>query len=969
ATTIAGVGSLTINANGTYSFTPAANYFGPVPVVTYVLTDGLGPTVSSTLTLSVTPVNDPPVAVNDLASTTINTPVVIAVLANDSDVDGPTLTITQINGTAIVVGGSVAVTGGSVTLNANGTLTFAPTLNFSGSATFTYLVSDGAGGTATGSVEVAVGTNTPPAGADANRTIAEDTSYTLLVADFGFTDADAGQTLSNVRIDTLPAAGTLRLNGVPVGAGALISAADIAGGRLVFSPASNGFGNPYATFTFSVQDSAGAFDPAPNTLTFNVTPVNDDFTDASEVITIAEDSGTSSGNLLTGTSSPDGPVSITGFTIAGQSGPFVLGTPTTISGVGVLTISANGNYAFTPAANYNGSVPQITYTVSDGLGPSVSSTLSFTVTSVNDAPVNTVPGPQAVNEDTPLLFSGARTISVSDVDGNLATTRLSVSSGTLSVSLAGGALISAGANNSSSLTLSGSQAQINAALASLSYQGNLNFNGSDTLTVVSTDSAGVPLSDTDTVAITVNPVNDPPVAGDDFIGSLNRPMAGTTVKINVMANDSDVEGQLNPNSITLAGSTGPGASVVVAGQGTWSVNLATQEVSFTPQAGFFGDPTPIKYTIADLQGAVSNQATISIDYDNSPLPQPPVPPATQPRPVDFYLLLDNSTSMKGSDPSGVTRIEAQNRLAFEALKRALAYAGYGYSLSGSSTFQPFLESTNLTSSQSLATEILNYRLVDDPTDGSTTNAKPITIHVVDFGYLVTHSTVTFTGSNPLFGEILARDVLLTKTPDVIYGSTTSPDWIARGLPAPTSLDAYTAPGTSGNRYSGTEMLGALVTLDRLLQKELPGVTTDTLTSVAMITDGRPERRPWWDNRPDLGKGWSGVNVAIPTDAFLGGDPITSSGLRYTNDGTPIKVPNAAGVDIWAQTQASLNNTLDAVALKSGADNVNVLAIGMGDGGISNWNAIYTDLFTRQTFDASRPWNYQFSTSAQLPPLS
>ena len=42
---------------------------------------------------------------------------------------------------------------------------------------------------------------------------------------------------------------------------------------------------------------------------------------------------------------------------------------------------------------------------------------------------------------------------------------------------------------------------------------------------------------------------------------------------------------------------------------------------------------------------------------------------------------------------------------------------------------------------------------------------------------------------------------------------------------------------------------------------------------------------------------------------------------------------------------------------------------MGDGGISNWNAIYTDLFTRQTFDAARPWNYQFSTSGQLPTLS
>ncbi len=512
---------------------------------------------ATAIALAVTDVNDPPVAGNDLSTTAINVPVVINVLANDSDVDSPSLTITQINGTPITVGGSVAVSNGSVTLNAGGTLTFTPALNYSGSTSFTYLVSDGGGGTATGSVGVAVGVNTPPTGTDATRTIAEDTSYTLLLADFGFTDIDAGQSLANVRIDTLPAPGTLLLNGSPISAGAVVSAADITGGRLVFTPAPNGNGSPYANVRFSVQDSAGAFDPAPNTLTLNVTPVNDDFTDTSEVISINEDSGVTSGNLLTGTSSPDGPVSISGFSIAGQSGPFVLGTPTTISGVGVLTIAANGSYSFTPAANYNGTVPQISYTVTDGLGPSVNSTLSITVAPVNDAPVNTVPAAQNVNEDTALLFSGANTISVNDVDGNLATTRLSVNNGTLSVSLGGGAVISSGANGSSSLTLSGSQAQINAALASLSYQGNLNFNGSDTLTVLSSDSATTPLSDSDTVAITVNAVNDPPVAGNDVIGSIggSRPAAGTVATIKVTDNDTDPEGTLDPSTITIAGTS------------------------------------------------------------------------------------------------------------------------------------------------------------------------------------------------------------------------------------------------------------------------------------------------------------------------------------------------------------------------------------------------------------------------------
>ena len=74
-----------------------------------------------------------------------------------------------------------------------------------------------------------------------------------------------------------------------------------------------------------------------------------------------------------------------------------------------------------------------------------------------------------MNEDTALSIGG---ISVNDVDGNLATTQLTVTNGTVTVSLAGGATISAGANGTATLTLSGTQAQINAALATLSYQGN-----------------------------------------------------------------------------------------------------------------------------------------------------------------------------------------------------------------------------------------------------------------------------------------------------------------------------------------------------------------------------------------------------------------------------------------------------------------------------------------------------------------
>src|SRR6185295_17266642 len=103
----------------------------------------------------------------------------------------------------------------------------------------------------------------------------------------------------------------------------------------------------------------------------------------------------------------------------------------------------------------------LTVLSTDANGATDSDAVAITVTAVNDAPVNTVPGAQTVNEDAALSIGG---VSVNDVDGNLSTTQITVSNGTLNVSLAGGAAISAGSNGSSSLTLSGTQAQINAAL-------------------------------------------------------------------------------------------------------------------------------------------------------------------------------------------------------------------------------------------------------------------------------------------------------------------------------------------------------------------------------------------------------------------------------------------------------------------------------------------------------------------------
>ncbi|PKG78882.1 hypothetical protein CXF80_11490 [Shewanella sp. Actino-trap-3] len=76
---------------------------------------------------------------------------------------------------------------------------------------------------------------------------------------------------------------------------------------------------------------------------------------------MAEDSGATTGTVLTGTSSVDGPVTVQSFSIDGVTGPLTLGQAVIIAGVGSFTLSANGAYSFTPVANYNGPVPVITY--------------------------------------------------------------------------------------------------------------------------------------------------------------------------------------------------------------------------------------------------------------------------------------------------------------------------------------------------------------------------------------------------------------------------------------------------------------------------------------------------------------------------------------------------------------------------------------------------------------------------------
>ena len=159
-----------------------------------------------------------------------------------------------------------------------GNLVFTPDANANGAgyASFTFSVEDDNGAFAASPSTLTVDVtpvNDPPAGADNTVTIDEDTAHTFSATDFGFTDPDSGDSLAAVRIDSLPAAGTLTLDGNTVAEADVVLAADI--GNLVFTPDPDANGAGYASFTFSVEDDNGAFAASPSTLTVDVTPVND----------------------------------------------------------------------------------------------------------------------------------------------------------------------------------------------------------------------------------------------------------------------------------------------------------------------------------------------------------------------------------------------------------------------------------------------------------------------------------------------------------------------------------------------------------------------------------------------------------------------------------------------------------------------------------------------------------------------
>jgi len=177
--------------------------------------------------------------------------------------------------------------------------------------------------------------NTPPIALASDVTTAEDTPYTFAVADIGFSDADTGDGLTALQIVSLPAAGTLEFDGVPVPEDQEILTADLTAGRLQFRPAADAYGSPYAAFEFAVHDGMG-YSNSSAAITIHVTPVNDPPTVDDQWISVLENESTT--------------LTLTGFDVDGDDLEFVI---VDAPMHGILTGTAP-NLEYTPLADFRG---------------------------------------------------------------------------------------------------------------------------------------------------------------------------------------------------------------------------------------------------------------------------------------------------------------------------------------------------------------------------------------------------------------------------------------------------------------------------------------------------------------------------------------------------------------------------------------------------------------------------------------
>jgi hypothetical protein len=562
-------------ALGTAHYAPASNYNGAAQIqldvtdtFNSIVATGSGAATNATKVVAVTvnSVNDAPLGADENTSVrdTATHAFTVAEFTNGyTDVENNSLLAVKIDtlpaqGTLQLNGSGVAI-GDFVPASeiAAGHLVYIPASNTGGqSFNFKFQVQDN-GGVANGGIDLdpnqhtftlnVFHVNQEPAGANAIATVNEDGKDVFSAGDFGFLDVD-GNALLAVKIATAPTHGTIYFDAdndantpdTALAAGDSMTKAGLDAGLYYYSPDPDYNGSD--GYTFQVQDNGGTSnggvdtDQTPNSYAITVNSVNDapSGSDNSSTADLGTTYAFTAGDFANGftdpnDSPPNGFAGIVVTTIP-TTGTLKLNGTALVGGETVTLAQLNaGNLTYDAPAS--GSSESFTFQVRDDgttanggidLDPSANTfTFNLTSTTDNDAPINHLPVSQAVDEDGTLVFTpgSGNPISVTDPDAGLneLTVTLSVEHGVLSLSGTAGLTFSGAGDGTSdaTMTFSGMQSAINAALNGLTYTPTGDYNGPDTLSIDTSDNgntgAGGVKTATNALAITVDPVNDQPV--------------------------------------------------------------------------------------------------------------------------------------------------------------------------------------------------------------------------------------------------------------------------------------------------------------------------------------------------------------------------------------------------------------------------------------------------------------------------
>jgi len=358
-------GSLVIQPNGQFTYTPAAGFIG-IDTFDYSVIDPSGATDDATVSFTVTgdpdpAVNDVPDANDDITTTQVNTQSSDDALANDTDPNGDPLTVTEIEGVAVVAGTPTAVTtvnGGMLEINDDGSYIYTPAAGFIGTESVEYRIDDGMGGTDVATITLSVFNMSPQVEDDINNTSVNQP-----------TD---GNVLTN---DTSEPGDVLVIG--------------------------DGSGNPLTGPVTLTTDQGGTI-CVESELTIEVidTTANPDNTppaaasDNFETFSDPAMPGTLSSDLLGNDGDPDGDV----IEVLAAGGVPSGTAFTTVNG-GTVVVSADGTFDYTPAAGFIG-VDSFEYTIADPSGATDDAMVVINVQPDSDPSVNDAPD---ANDDASIV--------------------------------------------------------------------------------------------------------------------------------------------------------------------------------------------------------------------------------------------------------------------------------------------------------------------------------------------------------------------------------------------------------------------------------------------------------------------------------------------------------------------------------------------------------------------------------------